>query len=676
METVETQPEPEPRQKRVGEKTVSEVDLLRVMYTIRVFEEHLAKAFRQGDLPTEAIHLSIGQEAVAAGVCLNLRDSDYLNTTHRGHGHIIAKGADLKRMMAELYGKADGLCRGKGGSMHVTDGSIGILGANGIVGAGYLLALGAGFSIKHHQKSDAISVVMAGDGSVNQGMFHEALNMIAVLNLPVLIVVENNRYGEFTSIERHSAVTEIYKRARAYAIESYCFDGNDARLVFGEIEKIINRMRLDAKPRLIELITYRRHGHMEGDPELYRPAEEKEEYIKKDPILRLETELSDQGILDKTEISEIRQAVSEEIEAAVNFALQSELPDAATLTADVYCPEDKNLYRGSFVPGSPVREMSVAQAINQALAQEMQRDKRVFMWGEDISLGGYFNVTTGLVEIFGQDRILDTPISENALIGGAVGAAMTGMRPVVEILFADFLTCCMDPILNQAAKLRYMTGGQVSIPLTIRTPLGSGIGMAAQHSQSMEKFFFGIPGVIGVAPSDAFTAMGLLKSAVRSNNPVLFFEHKLLYAEAGKVPVDEYTLPIGKARVVREGGDVTIVTFLLGVGVALEAAKHLSDAGIEAEVIDLCTLYPMDSKTILDSVSKTGYLATVEEGTFSGSLGSEIISRTALAGFHLLKAAPVKIAAPECPIPYAKNLENAMLPAAETVAGKIEEALN
>ena len=657
-------------------KTVSEMDLLKTMLTIRRFEQHLSEAFQQGDLPTEAIHLSIGQEAVAAGVCMNLRDSDYLNTTHRGHGHIIAKGADINKMMAELYGKASGLCKGKGGSMHVTDGSIGILGANGIVGAGYLLALGAGFTIKYYEKSDNISVVIAGDGSVNQGMFHEALNMISVLELPVLIVVENNRYGEFTAIERHSAVTEIYKRAAGYAIESVRLDGNDARVVFSEVGRLIAAMRSDGKPRLVELMTYRWHGHMEGESELYRTEAEKDRFKKEDPVVRLQNELVQEGTAEEAGISGIEHAVERDIEAAVAYAIQAGLPDISELSTDVYCPDDAQLYTGSFDPGSAVTEMSVSEAINQALGQEMDRDERVFLWGEDISLGGYFNVTNGLLEKFGPARVIDTPISENGFIGGAVGAAMTGMRPVPEVLFADFLTCCMDPILNQAAKLRYMTGGQVAVPLTIRTPLGSGIGMAAQHSQSMEKFFFGIPGLIVIAPSDAFTAMGLLKSAIRSNNPVLFFEHKLLYADAGKVPDTDFTLPIGKARMVREGRDITIVTYLLGVSIALGAAEILSQSGIEAEVIDLATLYPMDNKTILDSVAKTGYLATIEEGTSSGSVGSEIITRTTVAGFNLLKGAPLKIAAPENPIPYSKNLENAMLPTAEMAARKIERALS
>jgi pyruvate/2-oxoglutarate/acetoin dehydrogenase E1 component len=411
---------------------------------------------------------------------------------------------------------------------------------------------------------------------------------------------------------------------------------------------------------------------MEGEPELYRTQAEKDRFKKEDPVVRLQNELVGEGIAEEAGISDIKHAVERDIEAAVAYAAQAELPDISDLATDVYSPDDAQLYTGSFDPGSATTEMSVSEAINLALDQEMERDDRVFLWGEDISLGGYFNVTNGLLEKFGPERIIDTPISENGFVGGAVGAAMTGMRPVSEVLFADFLTCCMDPILNQAAKLRYMTGGQVAVPLTIRTPLGSGIGMAAQHSQSMEKFFFGIPGLIVIAPSDAFTAMGLLKSAIRSNNPVLFFEHKLLYADAGKVPNTDFTLPIGKARIIREGADITIVTYLLGVSVALGAAKILSQSGIEAEVIDLATLYPMDNKTILDSVARTGYLATIEEGTFCGSIGSEIISRTTIAGFNLLKGAPLKIAAPENPIPYAKNLENAMLPTAEMVAQKIE----
>jgi 2-oxoisovalerate dehydrogenase E1 component len=658
-----------PVRNEVAEK--SGLEMLEVMCRIRFFEEHLSEAFRKGEVPTEAIHLSIGQEAVAAGVCCNLRDSDYLNTTHRGHGHIIAKGADLKRMMAEIYGKETGQCRGKGGSMHVTDGEKGILGANGIVGAGYLLAMGAGFSIKK-RGSDDISVVIAGDGSVNQGMFHEAMNMISLMHLPVLVVVENNRYGEFTSLERHSAETLIHKRAGAYNIEALRLDGNDLPLVYRETGTIIAKMRHDGKPRLLELMTYRWHGHMEGEPELYRTEEERQVYKQDDPIEKMKGFLLGDGIAVQS-IEEVTSRAQKDVDGAVEFARLSKAPDIADLMTCVYSPEREPVFTQGNIPVIPdtAVEKSMAQAINEALAGEMKRDGTVFIWGEDVTLGGYFNVTEGLVDVFGPDRIIDTPISEYAIIGGAVGAAMTGLRPVPEILFSDFLTCCMDPIVNQAAKLRYMTGGQVNIPLTIRTPVGSGIGMAAQHSQSMERFFAGIPGLMVVAPSDPFSAMGLLRACIRSDNPIIFFEHKLLYAATGRVPDSDYILPIGKAFVVREGRDVTIVSHLLGVSVARDAAVILESKGISAEVIDLCTLYPMDTDTIMESLAKTGRLVTIEEGNATGGIGAEVIARAVTTGFGLLRTAPLRIAAPECPIPYARNLENAMMPDPEDAAVKI-----
>ena len=654
-----------------------DADLLRTMCRIRAFESHLAEAFADGRLPTEAIHLSIGQEAVAAGVCANLRDTDYLNTTHRGHGHILAKGADLRRMMAEIYGAKTGLCGGKGGSMHVTDGARGVLGANGIVGAGYLLAMGAGFSIRMSGRKD-VSVVFAGDGSVNQGMFHEAMNMMAVFQLPVLVVVENNLYGEFTSVERHSAVVEMHRRAEAYGMESHRLDGNDARQVHARVGEIVATIREDSRPRMVELMTYRWHGHMEGESETYRTEAEKAEFKTRDPIATLAAALVETGRITREDVDRIRQEAEKEVADAARAAEKDAAPGTEALLTEVYTPEDRSLYRGEFKPPGALADqpsISVSQAVNQAIAEEMDRDPAVFLWGEDVTLGGYFSVTEGLVDRFGPKRIIDTPISENGIVGGAVGAAMTGMRPVAEILFSDFLTCCMDPLVNQAAKLRYMTGGQVSVPLVVRTPLGSGIGMAAQHSQSLEKCFVGIPGLMVVAPSDAYTAKGLLKSAIRSNNPVLFFEHKLLYAESGPVPDGDYTLPLGKARILRSGSDVTIVSHLLGVGVARDAADLLAAEGIDAEIIDLATLYPLDTETILESVSRTGHLVTVEEGVATVGIGAEVIARIATAGFGLLNAAPVRVAAPECPIAYAKGLETAMMPSPDQVAESARKIL-
>lgn len=649
---------------------VSELDILETMFTIRHFENHLAKAFRKGDLPTEAIHLSIGQEAIAACVCLNLGPTDYINTTHRGHGHIIAKGADINTMMAELYGKATGLCQGKGGSMHVTDRSLGILGANGIVGAGYLLAMGAAFTIKQEGRKD-VSVVFAGDGSVNQGMFHEAMNMASLFELPLLVVVENNLYGEFTPLEKHSAEPNLHERLNAYRIPARRLDGNDVGELYGEIADTINQIRQDGKPRMLELMTYRHHGHMEGESELYRPLGEKETHLKRDPIPLHKRRLLDQKMVTEQEIKELEDQVRQNVEDAVKFAVESPQPESIELSTRVYFPDHTSLFNGNIAGNPAGNDLSLAQAINQAISEEMTRDPRVFLWGEDVALGGYFSVTEGLIDKFGKERIIDTPISEYGIVGGAVGAAMTGMRPICEILFSDFLTCCMDPIVNQAAKLRYMTGGQVTIPLTVRTPVGAGVGMAAQHSQSMERFFFGVPGLMVVAPSDPYTAKGLLKTAIRSENPVIFFEHKLLYANGGSVPDTEYLLPLGKARIVRSGDDITIVSHLLGVGVAMDAAEMLAGEGIHAEVIDLCTLYPLDTRTILESVARTGRLATIEEGHATGGIGAEIIARVTTAGHGLLNATPLRFAAPECPIPYAKNLENEMIPD----PGKIAESI-
>lgn len=649
---------------------VSELDILRTMLTIRHFENHLSEAFRKGDLPTEAIHLSIGQEAIAACVCLNLGPNDYINTTHRGHGHIIAKGADINTMMAELYGKATGLCEGKGGSMHVTDRSLGVLGANGIVGAGYLLAMGAAFTIKQEGRKD-VSVVFAGDGSVNQGMFHEAMNMASLFELPLLVVVENNLYGEFTALEKHSAEPNLHERLSAYRIPARRLDGNDAGELWGEMADTINQVREDGRPRMVELMTYRHHGHMEGESERYRPLGEKETHLRRDPILLHQRRLLDQKMATQQEIQDLENQVRQNVEDAVNFAIESPQPGSTELCTRVYFPDDASLFDGDITRNTAGSDLSVAQSINQAISEEMKRDSRVFLWGEDVTLGGYFSVTEGLVDTFGRERIIDTPISEYGIVGGAVGAAMTGMRPICEILFSDFLTCCMDPIFNQAAKLRYMTGGQVTMPLTVRTPVGAGVGMAAQHSQSMERFFFGIPGLMVVAPSDPYTAKGLLKSAIRSENPVIFFEHKLLYANGGSVPDTEYLLPLGKARIVRSGDDITIVSHLLGVGVAMDTAEILAGEGIQAEVIDLCTLYPIDSRTILESVAGTGRLATIEEGHATGGIGAEIIARVTTAGHGLLNAPPIRFAAPECPIPYAKNLENKMMPDPGRIAESI-----
>jgi len=648
------------------------IEMLRRMTLIRAFEEQLAKEFAQGNLPTEAVHLSIGQEACAVGACFALRSDDYMTTTHRGHGHMLAKGADLGGMMAELFGKVAGLCKGKGGSMHVTDARVGALGANGIVGASALIATGAALSVRQ-RGTDQVALAFFGDGATNQGMFHEALNLAAVFDLPALYLIENNLYAEFTRADRHTKVKRLSDRAAAYGIPGLTVDGNDVWAVYQATKEAVERARSGGGPTLIECQTYRFHGHTEGESAEYRSETEVEEWQERDPIKLWRKKLLDSRMLTEEQAAQMEREAREAVEEAVTFAQSSPDPTLESITEDVFSPEPAYLYGGQ--PKVPaIREVTCSQAIREALAEEMRRDPAVYLLGEDVTTGGYFAVTAGLADEFGPERVIDTPISEYAIVGTSVGAAMTGRRPIAEIQFSDFLTCCMDPIINQAAKLRYMSGGQYRLPLVVRTPGGAGIGMAAQHSQSLEALLTGIPGLIVIVPGTPYDAKGLLKSAIRSNNPVLFFENKLLYLSTGPIPEGEHLVPIGCADVKRPGRDVTVVAIGSMVSPVLEAAEELSaDESIEVEVIDPRTLVPLDLAAIVRSVVKTRRLVIAEEGHLNHGFGAEIAARVAGVAWASLKAPIKRVAALNTPIPYAKPLENAVVPDAEQIRKTVLE---
>ena len=635
-------------------------EMLRTMRLIREFEESLAEAFARGDLPTETVHLSTGQEATAVGVSFALQTDDYVTTTHRGHGHLLAKGADLKGMMAELFGKRTGLCKGKGGSMHVTEAAVGALGANGIVGASFLIATGAGLSVRQWGTRQ-VAISFAGDGATNQGMFHEAMNFAAVFKLPVVYVIENNLYGEFTPLNQHAGIQRLSERAAAYGMPGLTVDGNDVWAVYQATGEAVERARRGEGPTLLECLTYRWRGHMEGEGVSYRGQGEIDAWKQKCPIKSLERELLEKATLTPHKVAEITRQAEREVAEAISFAQSSPDPPLESLTEDIFAPDLRVIYQ-AVSSYSSAREISYSKALLEALAEEMAIDERVFLLGEDVSTGGYFAVTAGIAEKFGPERIMDTPISEYAIVGAAVGAAMTGRRPVAEILFSDFLTTCMDPIVNQAAKLRYMSGGQYALPLVVRTPGGGGIGMAAQHSQSLEAWMTGIPGLIIIAAGTPYDAKGLLKAAIRSNNPVLFFENKLLYTAVGPVPEEKYIVPIGVAEVKRAGDDVSLVAIGAMVGAALEAAETLSGEGISVEVVDPRTLLPCDWATVVRSVLKTGRLVVAEPGVLTHGFGAEVVSRVTEVAMGVLKAPPRRVAGMDVPIPYNRTLENAALP--------------
>lgn len=643
-------------------------EMLGRMHLIRQFEEELARSWHASEVPTSAIHLSVGQEASAVGVCFALRHEDCIASTHRGHGHMLAKGAPTDLMMSEIFGKADGLCKGKGGSMHVTDARIGAIGANGIVGASPLLAMGAALAFLL-QGRDLVSVAFLGDGATNQGMFHEAVNLAAVWRLPVLFVIENNQYGEFTAQSKSTRVETLSARAAAYGIRGVTVDGNDVDIVYESAVELVETLRAGNGPALLECLTYRWKGHMEGDAQSYRAAEEVAEWKARDPIGQLRDRLVEEGSLSQAEADVYAEAARKEVQAVRKAAGSSREPPPSSLADDVFAPDHVQTVEPP--RGGAIETMTGSAAVNMALREEMERDEAVILLGEDVSFGGYLAVTAGLVEQFGEDRVRDTPISENAIVGGSVGAAMNGLRPVAEILFADFITTCMDPLVNQAAKLRYMSGGQYQVPMVVRTPCGVGLGMAAQHSQSLEAMLTGIPGLIVAAPGTPRSCRGLLKAAIRSNNPVLFFEHKLLYLSEGEVPLDEEVIPLGKAEVVRTGGDVTVVATLYMVQVALEAAEALAGEGVGVEVVDPRTLSPLDTDTILDSVTKTRRLVTLEEGPVRGGFGAEVVARVAAAAHGVLRAPPLRIGGADVPVPYNKNLETLSVPDVERLVSSI-----
>jgi acetoin:2,6-dichlorophenolindophenol oxidoreductase subunit beta len=320
-------------------------------------------------------------------------------------------------------------------------------------------------------------------------------------------------------------------------------------------------------------------------------------------------------------------------------------------------------------------EMTYRNAVAQAIIEEMQRDPHVILMGEDVgSFGGAMAATKGVYEKFGPKRVIDTPISEAAIIGAALGAALTGLRPIAEIMFVDFTTCCMDQIANQVAKVRYMLGGQVSVPLVIRTQGGAGKSYAAQHSQSLEAWFAAIPGLRVVMPATAADAKGLLKSAIRSNDPVMVIENKILYGEKGEVPdSSDFLVPLGKAAVVRPGESVTVVSYSRQLFETLKAAEICASAGIDCEVIDLKTISPLDMTTILKSLGKTGRLVVVEEGHKSFGVGAEISAEIMEKGFDLLEAPVARVASLDTPIPFSPVLEKATIPNADKIAAAIKK---
>lgn len=627
-------------------------ELYQALLFPRMIEEKMLKLLRQGRL--SKWFSGIGQEAIAVGVSMALREDDYILPMHRNLGVFTTRKLDLVRLLCQLMGKGDGYSRGRERSFHFGTLPHHIVGMISHLGAMLPVADGLALSFQL-QGSTRVAVPFTGDGATSEGDFHEAVNLAAVWKLPVIFVIENNYYGLSTPITEQYACKDLVDKAIGYGIPSELVDGNDLLAVYDAVLRAASRARSGEGPTLLEFKTFRMRGHEEASGIAYVPKELLDQWAKKDPIDQFERRILSWGVLSPLERDKLRAQFKKQIDDAVDEALEAPSPDRAPEEelADVFAP--------SPAPQPPAsgecEELRYVDAISDALRAAMERDERIVLVGQDIAeYGGAFKITAGFVEKFGKARVRNTPIIESGAIGAAMGLALEGYRPLVEMQFADFVTCGFNQIVNNLAKNHYRWGAPVGV--VIRLPSGGGVGAGPFHSQNPEAWFTHCAGLKVVAPSTPEDAKGLLLASLYDNNPVIFCEHKFLYRSIkGEVPKGFYTLPIGKGRIARPGTDATVVAYGVSVHWALEAAELLSHEGISLEVIDLRTLIPWDQELVLNSVKRTNRVLIVHEAPTTCGFGAELAAQLGHQAFEWLDAPVFRVGSLDTPVPFSKALE-------------------
>ncbi len=651
-------------------RTSDLVKLYRQMLLIRLCEERLAKSHQRG-LIHGACHTYVGQEAIATGVCAELGKNDMVFSTHRGHGHALAKGLEPQQLFAELYGRATGCSRGRGGSMHLFAPEIGMMGTSGIVGPCILQAAGAGYSFKL-LKNNHVAVAFFGDGAVNNGAFHEGLNLASIWKLPVLFVCENNQFATEVPFSYSAGNPRVAERGAAYGLPAVAVDGNNVLAVQQAAQEAVQRARSGGGPMLIECKTYRTRAHAEGMGDFgYRTREEVGQWKARCPIAFLKSYLLENKLAEATELAGIEQEIAALVEEAHKFAENSPVPTAESATQHVFAVSAP---RPVAQPTKPDRVLTYMKATLEALTEEFAKNPKIFVLGEGIGQrGGNFATTAGLFEIYGPERLRDTPICERGFVGLACGAAMSGTRPVVDFMFADFVLDAAGEIINQIAKMQYMSSGRLKMPVLLRGCIGIGHSAATHHSGSYYSMYAQFPGLRVVVPATPHDAKGLLKTALNCDDPVLFLEHRELLSLKGPVPTGEYFIEFGKASVVREGTDVTVVALALMVHKTLQACETLAKEGLSVELIDPRTVAPLDVETILNSVAKTGRLLIVDESFGPCGIGAEIAAQLADRGFDELDAPIRRLNGAHTPTPYSPSLESAVVPDVDAIAKAIRD---
>ncbi len=647
-------------------------DLLKSMIRIRRFEDKCAELYTQQKI-RGFLHLYDGEEAIASGIIPLLDDKDRVVATYREHGHALARGVPMRSILAEMYGKAEGCAGGRGGSMHLFSRDHNFYGGNAIVGGGLPMAVGLGLA-DHMEKTGGVTACFFGEGAVAEGEFHESLNLAALWNLPVLFVCENNGYAMGSALALTESETEISVKARSYEIEAETVDGMDIVAVEAAARRALKYIGDTGKPYFLECKTYRFRAHSMFDAQLYRPKDEVEQWRAKGPIVRFQKWLEDTGLIHPEQVAEIMVEVDAEIADAVAFAEAGTDEPIESLTKHVVSGQRPSPPQ-PVAPGNMITT-TYREAIKGGIVDAMTRDDGVFLMGEDVGhYGGCYAVSKGLLEQFGADRIRDTPLSESGFTGAGIGAAIAGMRPIVELMTVNFSLLALDQILNTAATLRHMSNNQFGVPIVIRMATGAGKQLAAQHSHSLEGWYAHIPGLRILTPATMEDARGMLWTALQDPDPVLIFENVMLYNREGELAENAGPVDIDKAAVRQTGDDITLITYGGSLFKTLDAAKALAGDGISAEVIDLRSLRPLDMTTIIASVSKTHRALIVDEGWKTGSLAAEIGMRLAEDAFFELDAPLARVCSEEVPIPYPQHLEQAAIPQTDKIVTAAKELM-
>jgi 2-oxoisovalerate dehydrogenase E1 component len=628
-----------------------------------------------------------GQEAIPATLKTLLSNDDYMITTYRGIHDSVAKGVPLKGLFAEMLGRSTGVNKGKGGSPHVSHPDSGSMLTTAIVGAGAPIANGLALAAKLRSEK-RVTVVNFGDGATSIGTVHEALNLAGVWRLPVIFLCQNNQIGEYTLIPDYTASTDFASRAQSLGFRGVKIDGNDVVAFYQAMKSVVADVRAGKGPVFVEALTMRLGSHA-GFAETNHLSPEKLAQAKIQwPVPRTRALLLQREIATEADLTRIEAAARAEVEEAIQFALDSEITPEREMYVDVFKEDGFVPRRGHYpqraaesaLAGGETRRMSMAEAIRHAQETAFALDPQVIALGEDIGdpVGGVFKTTLGLENRFGSERVRDTPIAEQAIIGAGTGAAIAGLRPVAEIMFNDFIGVCLDQITNHAGKQRFLSGGAPPVPLTIRTICAGGVGgLGAQHSQSLESWLLHSPGMKVVYPSSAIEAKGLLLSCIFDDDPCVHIESMaLLHSVKEEVPLGDYRIPLGVAKVKRVGTDITLITYGMFVQRCLAVAEKLAKEGISAEVIDLRTLMPIDYERVLTSVRKTRRALVVHLATEFCGLGSEIAATVNEELFRSLAAPASRLGAEYVPIAYSRSIEGAQIPSEDKIAQRIRELIS